>query len=284
MNGDGGDAPVRPTVGDVLDVLDLDSLGDGQYLGRCVATEGPVVFGGQMVAQAIMAATREASGKRVTSLHSTFARTGRADQPVTLTVERLHEGRSVASLSVTVSQGDRKLARLSLLLAADEADVIRHSNEAPATDGPDVASPGMPSLVGHEQRYVGAVDLHDPDLVGPPELQYWSRWSTDRAERDVCQALLAWASVSLFIGTAMRPHQGVGLKRAHRDLSTGVLSHTLFFHDDAAAGEWLLYSLRSTFTGGGRAFGVGEVFTENGMLTATCTQESMIRPMNGGTL
>jgi len=272
----------RPTVDDVLRVLRLEKDGDGRYVGQCLATEGPVVAGAQMIAQAIVAATAEAGGKRVTSISSNFARTGRADSPVTLEVERFHEGRSLASITVTVSQGDRKLARSLVLLGADEADVIRHDAEPPATGGPDAAPAQDSYLTGHEQRTVGAVDVFDPALVGPPELQYWSRWATDRTERDVSQALLTWASTNSFIGAAMRPHEGVGLKRAHRDLSTGVLSHTLYFHDDFSAGDWLLYSLRSTFTGGGRAFGVGEVFTEDGRLVASCTQESMIRPMSGG--
>jgi len=272
----------RPTVDDVLRVLRLEEDGDGRYVGQCLATEGPVVAGAQMIAQAIMAATAEAGGKRVTSISSNFARTGRADSPGTLDVEKFHEGRSLASITVTVSQGDRRLARSLVLLGADEADVIRHDSEPPAVGGPDEAPVQDSHLEGHEQRTVGAVDVFDPALTGPPELQYWSRWATDRTDRDVAQALLTWASTNSFLGAAMRPHEGVGLSLAHRSLSTGVLSHTLYFHDDFAAGEWLLYSLRSTFTGGGRAFGVGEVFTEDGRLVASCTQESMIRPMSGG--
>ncbi|MGY1741838.1 MULTISPECIES: acyl-CoA thioesterase [unclassified Blastococcus] len=274
----------RPTVDDVLRVLELEKTGEGRYVGQCLATEGPVVAGAQMIAQAIVAATAEAGGKHVTSVHSTFARTGRADQPVTLEVDRFHEGRSLASITVTVGQGERRLARSLLLLGADEADVIRHDSEPPATGGPDDAPAQDSHLQGHEQRTVGGVDVFDPALVGPPELQYWSRWATDRTERDVAQALLTWASTNSFLGAAMRPHEGVGLSLAHRSLSTGVLSHTVFFHDDVAAGEWLLYALRSTFTGGGRAFGVGEVFTEDGRLVASVTQESMIRPMTGGAL
>lgn len=274
----------RPSVDGVLRVLELEPQGEGRYVGQCLATEGPVVAGAQMIAQAIVAATAEAGGKRVTSISSNFARTGRADTPVTLQVDRFHEGRSLASITVTVSQGDRKLARSLVLLGADEPDVVRHGSEPPAAGRPDDAPAQRSWLEGHEQRVVGGVDVVDPALVGPPELQYWSRWATDRTEREISQALLTWASTNSFIGAAMRPHEGVGLRLAHRSLSTGVLSHALYFHDDVGAGEWLLYSLRSTFTGGGRAFGVGEVFTEDGRLVATCTQESMIRPMTGGAL
>jgi acyl-CoA thioesterase len=75
----------------------------------------------------------------------------------------------------------------------------------------------------------------------------------------------------------------MGLARAHRDVSTGVLSHALAFHDECTAGEWLLLALRSPFSGRGRAYGTGDVFTADGRLVATLAQESMIRPMVGVT-
>jgi acyl-CoA thioesterase II len=271
-----------PAVADVLKALEIDRLDAGRWRGTCVASEGPVVFGGQLIAQAIVAAATAVHEKRITSVHTTFARTGRADQPVTFDVDRFHDGRSLASLTVTASQGDRQLARSLLLLAAEEADLIRHAAGAPATDGPDGASPQPPLLEDWDQRFVDDVDLFDPAAVGPPELRIWSRFGTERREPHIARALLAWASVGSFIGTAMRPHPGMGLARAHRDVSTGVLSHALAFHDEFAAGEWLLLALRSPYGGHGRAYGTGEVFTADGRLVASLAQESMIRPMTGG--
>jgi acyl-CoA thioesterase len=281
---DAGPDTVAPrlTVDDVLQALELDRLDAGRWRGTSVASEGPVVFGGQLIAQAIVATAAEVPDKRITSVHTTFARTGRADQPVTFEIERFHDGRSLASVTATASQGDRRLARSLLLLGAEEADVIRHAADVPATNGPDRATAQPSAIVGWDQRFVEDVDVFDPAAVGPPELLMWSRFATERRQPQLARALLAWASVGSFIGTAMRPHQGMGLARAHHDVSTGVLSHTMAFHDEFTAGEWLLLALRSPYTGRGRAYGSGDVFTVDGGLVASLAQESMIRPMTGG--
>ncbi|NNG18191.1 hypothetical protein HJ590_01130 [Naumannella sp. ID2617S] len=90
-------------------------------------------------------------------------------------------------------------------------------------------------------------------------------------------------SGAAFLGASVLPHEGLGLSRAHRDISTGVLSHTVFFHRPFDPSEWALYNVQSTFTGAGRAFGRAEVFG-GGQLIASITQESMLRPLTGGVL
>lgn len=272
------------SVDDVLKVLDLEQVGEGRWQGASVQAEGPVVFGGQLIGQAMAAVADEVPGKRITSVHSTFARVGKTDQPITFDVDKFHDGRSMGSVTVTASQGDRKLARSLFLLATAEDDLISHASQLPGSAGtPDTAHPQAPTMAGFEQRFAQDVDLFDVDAVGPPELDVWSRFDTARSEPVIAQALLVWASVSQFIGTAMRPHAGIGLARAHRDISTGVLSHYLRFHDGFSAGEWLLFALRSPYAGSGLAFGSAEVFTADGRLVASCVQESMIRPMVGKT-
>jgi acyl-CoA thioesterase-2 len=266
-------------VEDVLRVLVPRRQEPGRWEGDCAGAEGGVVFGGQLIGQAIVIATGETAGKAVTSIQTTFARTGDPSRPITFEVDPLHEGRSLASLAVTARQDERRLARSLVLLGAPDADVIRHADPAPDGDGPERAFAQQPLLAGWEQRYAEDVDLHEPVAVGPPELRVWSRFHTDRTEPELARALLAWASVSTFIGVAMRPHAGVGLSMAHRTVSTGVLSHYLAFHEEFAPGEWLLQVLRSPFAGGGRGFGSGQVFTRGGRLVASVAQESLIRPM-----
>jgi acyl-CoA thioesterase II len=270
------------SVADVLDVLDLRQIDTNRWQGDCVGSEGPVVFGGQLIGQALVAATAQVPGKRVSSAHSLFARTGNAEHPVTFDVEPMHDGRSFASLSVTARQGERLLARSLMLLDAPQEDLIRHQSDAPTTAGPEAAHRQQPTIDGWDVRFLEDVDLFSVDVVGPPELAVWSRFATERQEPVVAQALISWASVGNLIGTALRPHPGFGQDRAHRDISTGVLTHSLTFHDDFTAGEWLLLSQRSAYTGGGKAFGVGQVFTEDGRLVVGYAQESMIRSMNPG--
>ena len=98
-------------------------------------------------------------------------------------------------------------------------------------------------------------------------------------DRSINQALLAYATDGFLIGTAMRPHPGVGQALAHRTISTTVVGHTLTFHDEFSVDRWLLLDHRSTSAGNGRSHGVGEVFDEGGRLVCSFSQENMIRAM-----
>ena len=130
-----------------------------------------------------------------------------------------------------------------------------------------------------EIRVVGGVDISDPDAVGPAELDVWTRFVGAPDDPAISQALLAFATDGFLIGTAMRPHPGVGQAQAHRTLSTGVISHTLTFHEPVSAGEWMLLSHRSPYAGRGRSYGRADVFQGDGRLVASFVQDAMIRPM-----
>jgi acyl-CoA thioesterase II len=77
----------------------------------------------------------------------------------------------------------------------------------------------------------------------------------------------------------MRPHAGVGQAQAHRTRSTGVLSHTLTFHEPVVARDWMLLSHRSPYAGRGRSYGQADVFSQDGRLLASFVQDAMIRPL-----
>jgi acyl-CoA thioesterase II len=127
-------------------------------------------------------------------------------------------------------------------------------------------------------RVVDDVDVSDPDLTGPPDLDVWTRFPGAPTDELTSQALLAFASDGFLIGTAMRPHEGVGQAQAHVTVTTGVVSHTLTFHEPFAADDWLLLSHHSPYAGRGRSYGRGDVFTAAGSLVASFVQDGMIRP------
>ena len=93
--------------------------------------------------------------------------------------------------------------------------------------------------------------MSDPELTGPPELDVWSRFPGAPDDPMVDQALLAFATDGFLIGTAMRPHAGVGQSQAHVTVTTGVVGHTLTFHEPSAARDWLLLSHHSPYAGHG---------------------------------
>lgn len=255
----------------------LEPTGPGAYRAKSVAAGHAVVFGGQLLGQALVAALAGQDGKTVKTLHTVFARGASPESPLSIAVERMHAGRTLASSTVTISQGDRLCTRSLALLCAAEPDFVRHADPAPAVPGPeDCAAAG--ELEGWEIRIVGDVDVSDPALVGPPELHVWTRFAGAPDDPGLSQALLAFASDGFLIGTAMRPHAGVGQAQAHRTVSTSVLSHTLTFHEPCAAAEWLLLSQRSPYAGRGRCYGRGDVFRRDGTLVASFVQDGMLRP------
>jgi len=89
--------------------------------------------------------------------------------------------------------------------------------------------------------------------------------------------MLAYGTDGFLIGTAMLPHAGVGQNMAHRNIATGVVSHTLTFHEPVPAGEWLLLAHESPYAGRGASYGRAHVFTRDGRLVASFVQENMIR-------
>lgn len=260
----------------ILDSLDLEQVGDDRYRAPNAASTHNVVFGGQLLAQSMIAALRGSEGKAVKTLHTVFARAASPEAPVEIAVERVHTGRALASSTVTISQGDRICTRSMVLMSAEEPDLIRHGEEAPALTAPAADGPASEDW---EVRIVGNVDLSDPDALGPPELDVWTRFPGAPDDRDISAALLAFATDGFLIGTAMRPHAGVGQAQAHRTLSTGVLSHTITFHEPFDAGAWLLLAHRSLYAGHGRSYGRADVFSGNGQLVASFVQDSMIRAM-----
>lgn len=258
--------------------LVLEPVGPHTYRAENADTGHGVVFGGQLLAQSIVAGAAGHEGKRVKTIHTVFARPGSAEAPVDITVEPMHAGRAFASSTVTISQGERLCTRSIVLLSADEPDLIRHAEPSPDPPRPEAASGDAPSGPW-EVRVVGGVDISDPDAVGPPTLDVWTRFVGLPDDPSLDQPLLAFATDGFLIGTAMRPHAGVGQAQAHRTLSTGVISHTLTFHETFSARAWMLLSHRSVHAGHGRAYGRADVFDADGLMVASFVQDAMIRAM-----
>jgi acyl-CoA thioesterase-2 len=243
-----------------------------------------VVYGGQLLAQMILASDRVGADKDVASVHTIFARSARVSSPVEIDVDVIHDGRTMGSHSVTVHQGDRVCAQGLILRRLDAPDLIRHQPEMPEVAGPDDSpDTGQGGLLapGSDLRVVGGVNTWDPDAsVAPAELFIWVRLPSGPGGADdpvLAQALLAYGTDGFLIGTAMLPHAGVGQNMAHRNIGTGVVSHTLTFHERVPVGEWLLLAHESPYAGRGASYGRAHVFTRDGRLVASFVQENMIR-------
>jgi acyl-CoA thioesterase II len=267
------------TIDGLLASLTLEPTDPDRYRAPNVDSGHGVVFGGQLLAQAIVAGLAGQEAMAVKTVHTVFARSADPAQGVEIEVDRMHGGRSFASATVTIHQGDRLCTRSLVLLSSDDDELIRHADSPRQPSDPARAEPMGESGGAWEIRVVDGVDISDPEAVGPADLDVWTRFVGAPDDPGVNQALLAFATDGFLIGTAMRPHAGVGQAQAHRTLSTGVVSHTLTFHEPCHAGEWMLLSHHSPYAGRGRSYGRADVFTPQGELVASFVQDSMIRPM-----
>ena len=272
------------------DAFRLQPDGPNRYLASSIGDPDrhDVVFGGQIRAQMIMAtaASGPGGGKAIASLHTVFARAASLRSPLEIDVETIHDGRTVGSSTITVRQGDRLCARGLALHQSEDPDVIAHQPAAPDAaspdDAPEVGDSPAAGLVapGTDVRIAGGVDTWDPDApTGPAELNVWLKLPVppDPAPAGAGEALLAYATDGFLIGTAMRPHAGIGQAMAHRSVDTGVITHTLTFHRPVPIAEWLLIAHEGAYAGRGRAYGRAHVFHRDGTLVASFVQESLIR-------
>ena len=152
----------------LLRALALEPNGPDTWRAGHAESGHGVVFGGQLLGQALVAALAGQEGKTVKTLHTVFARAATPEAPLDIAVERMHAGRTFASSTVTIRQGERLCTRAIALLSADEPDFIRHADPAPAVPAPEACPPAPHGLPGWEVRIVGGVDVDDPDLVGRP--------------------------------------------------------------------------------------------------------------------
>jgi acyl-CoA thioesterase len=270
-------------------MLDLEPVGEHAYAGRPEHTgeQRNVVFGGQILAQMIMAGHVDRSDDmpnemEVKSIHAVFARAGDYSAPIVYEVESMHAGRTLGSDTVTFAQHGKVMSRGLILWSRDEPDLIRHTANVAM---PDVAPPDDPRGRPDWRVFPGAVGLivdgvntwSDDEPLRDPVQHVWTRFDFSSPDPVVHQAVLSWATDGYLIGTAMLPHAGYNEAHAHRTISTGVVSHTVNFHDRFDASEWLLLAHESVWAGRGRTHGRCNVWTEDGRLVATFTQDNLVR-------
>jgi acyl-CoA thioesterase-2 len=256
--------PVRPDGND-------GATGVAVFEGRNQQLDYHRVFGGQLLGQLIQAARLVSPDKAVKSLHTVFAREGRAGDPVTFEAVPHHEGRSFAALTITGRQGSRVLATSSISMHAGE-------------DGPEhQAVADVRAVLGSEHRLAldlipwetRAVDDLNLTGTGPPEFEFWMR--TPNVDPALAPALAAYATDLTLIGTALRPMDGLGQRGNGTQFTSAVTSHTLWFHRPFRTDEWLLLRQHSPLLAHGCCFGRGDVLTERGVLVASYSQEALLR-------
>jgi acyl-CoA thioesterase-2 len=271
--------PAWGDAADLVRLIDVEPVGDGRFVGppyRDVTRN--VVEGGQILAQAIVAAAKTIPDQRVTTAHMIFCKSAAFDSTLEVDVAVLRGGRMFSTVDVKVSQDDKLRSAGLLLLDSGADDVVRGSIRMPDVGGPSAAHEmGAFRVTGRDIRVVDGAYDGNPDRVWSPEINAWCRFKDVPPEPYMHAALLAQSTTHWTIAASLLPHKGFGEDLAHYTLSTGVMSISIAFHEQVDVTQWLLYANPSVYAGNGLAQGEGHVFTEYGSLVATYTVQAMVR-------
>jgi acyl-CoA thioesterase II len=280
-----------PELREVLD-LTPDAGGDpDRFLGFSPPSPLTRVFGGQVLAQSLVAASRTVDPDRpVHSLHGYFLRPGNPGLPITFAVERLRDGRSFSARRTHALQGGQPI--LSMITSFQQPSPgLEHQDRMPEVPAPE----SLPSL---ERRYAGRpaaaawlrhrpVDLRH--VQGPVYLEpaaeqvaaqaVWMRCTAALPDGPALHAAaLAYLSDFSVLEPVLRRH---GKAWTEPGMKVASLDHAMWWHRPARADDWLLYVQRSPSASGARGLSTGELFTRDGVLACVVAQEGMIRvPLN----
>jgi acyl-CoA thioesterase II len=277
----------------LLDLLDLENLGDDRFRGYSPATAGKQVYGGQAVAQSLVAAQRTVPYDRpVHSLHGYFVLAGDPRTPIDFFVERVRDGKSFTTRRCAAKQNGRVIFSMEASFQLREPG-LEHALEPPAVPAPETL-PTTSALAERLRSFLPraalarleretALDIRfvDPQAIvggaagGPARQSIWFRIIGPLPEDHLIHsALLAYLSDMTLLNTALTAH---GLTIFDPTLQVASLDHALWIHRPFRADEWLLYVQDSPNSSGARALTRGQLFTREGKLVASVAQEGLIR-------
>jgi acyl-CoA thioesterase-2 len=276
---------------DLLKVMTLERLEMNLFRGESRDIGSPQVFGGQVLGQALVAATATVEERSVHSLHAYFLRRGDFNSPIVYEVDRAMDGKHFSSRRVIAIQHGRQIFNMSASFQSTESG-LDHQAPMPKVPPPE-------SLVDIETHYRGSADklppaarrvleqrrpfefrpVEAPDPLRrdktPPLKHVWFR-SVDGLPDDEAlhRCLLAYVSDYHLLDTALRPH---GVSVVAPALVIASIDHAMWFHRSVRVDDWLLYAIDSPSASGARGFTRGSVFSRDGRLVASAAQEGLIR-------
>ena len=276
---------------DLIKVMTLERLELDLFRGESRDIGSPQVFGGQVLGQALVAATATVEERMVHSLHAYFLRRGDFNSPIVYEVDRALDGKHFSSRRVVAIQHGRQIFNMSASFQLAETGL---DHQIPM---PDVPLPE--SLPDVESHYRGMADQlpaavrraleqkrpFEFRLVEPPDplrqaksaplKHIWFRAVDELPDDEALhRCLLAYVSDFHLLDTALRPH---GISMISPRLTIASIDHAMWFHRSVRVDDWLLYAIDSPSASGARGFTRGSVFARDGRLVASAAQEGLIR-------
>ena len=280
----------RGTVEELLELFRLERLEDNLFRGPSRELSGKRVFGGQVLGQALTAASRTVEDRVVHSLHAYFLRAGDPEVPIVYDVDRSRDGRSFTNRRVVAIQHGRPILNMAASFQVPE-EGLSHQIDMPEMPPPEGLQPmhveleqceKLPDkvrrLIEHQRpfefRPVEPVDVMRP-RERPPHQCIWFRTVAPVPDDDhLNRCMLAYVSDYNLLATASLPH-AVSLLQGNLQMAS--LDHGMWFHRAARIDDWMLYVIDSPSATGARGFARGLIYRRDGTLVASTAQEGVIR-------
>jgi acyl-CoA thioesterase-2 len=274
----------------MLDVLNLEQLELNLFRGRSPQDRWQRVFGGQVIGQALVAASRTVEGRSPHSLHAYFLIGGDPKVPIIYEVDRIRDGKSFTTRRVVAIQHGQAIFTLMVSYHNDEPG-LDHQSAMPTVPPPEdlpseaeIRAKVVPSMPEAVQRYYKSerpIELRPVEYkryLGEKTENGFNVWirATGKLPDDpaIHQCVLAYASDMSLLDTALAPH---GRSLFEKEFMGASLDHALWLHRPFRADDWLLYSQESPTMSGSRGFARGLIYRRDGVLIASVAQEGLVR-------
>ncbi|MGH8228639.1 MAG: acyl-CoA thioesterase II [Steroidobacteraceae bacterium] len=280
-----------PRIADLTSLLELEPLEVNLFRGESRDIGSPQVFGGQVLGQALMAASRTVEGRIVHSLHAYFLRRGDFDAPIVYHVDRSRDGRSFSNRRVVAIQHGEQIFNMTASFQIVEQG-LTHQLPMPKVPPPEAladSSRAHPELVAKlpervrrllatprpfEFRSVQPVDSLGRAQAAPSREIWFRAVSEVPGDETLQRCLLAYVSDFYLLETATLPH---GISSLSGRAIVASIDHAMWFHRPLRVDDWLLYAVESPSASGARGFARASLFSRDGRLVASTAQEGLVR-------
>ena len=286
---------MRPILADLLKLLTLERIEDRIFRGESRDLGGARVFGGQVLGQALTAASYTVQDRHVHSLHAYFLVAGDVNAPIVYEVELARDGKSFSNRRVVAIQHGQPIFNMTASFQVPEQG-LEHQAEMPQVPGPEGLADvrelppdvlekvpeKMRRFLTHERpfefRPVEPIHVSAPPRAAPVRHIWVKTVDALPDNADLHRNVLAYVSDYQLVSTATLPH---GIHFAEGNVQLASLDHAMWFHRPFRADEWLLYAMESPNASGGRGLALGRFFTRDGQLVASTAQEGVVRVWAG---
>jgi acyl-CoA thioesterase-2 len=286
---------MRAILADLVKLLELERIEELIFRGQSRDLGGSRVFGGQVLGQALTAASYTVDGRQVHSLHAYFLVGGDVNAPIVYEVEVARDGKSFSNRRVVAIQHGRPIFNMTASFQVPE-EGLEHAAEMPEVPGPEGLADvrelppavlekvpeKMRRFLTHERpfefRPVEPIHVIAPPRAAPARHIWVKTVDTLPDDADLHRNVLAYVSDYQLVSTATLPH---GIHFAEGNVQLASLDHAMWFHRPFRADEWLLYAMESPNASSGRGLALGRFFTRDGRLVASTAQEGVVRVWSG---